>query len=45
MIRPLAAIALALVAAACSIGIGVTNAPTIPECVPGSVSKPCPRAG
>ena len=42
MIRALGAIAFALVSAACTIGVGVTNSPTIPECIKGSATKPCP---
>ena len=40
--RAIVAIALLLGAAACTIGMGVTNAPTIPECMPSSATKPCP---
>jgi len=42
MIRALAVIAWLLAIAACTIGIGVTNAPVIPDCIPGSATKPCP---
>ena len=42
MIRILAALAFLLASAACTIGIGVTNAPVIPDCIPGSATKPCP---
>jgi hypothetical protein len=42
----LAALALFLLVAGCAerprIGITITNAPTIPDCIEGSATKPCP---
>jgi hypothetical protein len=42
VIRALGALAFLLAITACTIGIGVTNAPVIRECIPGSATKPCP---
>jgi hypothetical protein len=32
---------LALLCGCVRIGVGVTNAPTIPDCMQGSATKPC----
>jgi len=41
--RLLAALALAVLGSGCvQVGVTVTNAPTIPDCIPGSATKPCP---
>jgi hypothetical protein len=39
--KSLIGIILVLAAAACSVGIGITNAPYPRECIPGSSTKPC----
>jgi len=44
--RSLVVLALFLLVAGCAerprIGITITNAPTIPDCIQGSATKPCP---
>jgi len=31
-----------LVSGCVHVGVAITNAPTIPDCIPGSATKPCP---
>jgi hypothetical protein len=38
----LAALAALLLLGGCAFGITITNAPTIPDCIQGSATKPCP---
>jgi len=44
--RALVALALALLVSGCAerprIGVTITNAPTMPDCIQGSATKPCP---